>query len=129
MSLKNENVEWLLALAYVFIQTNKTSRALAILNAVLIENQSNSDALKLSSFAHFKKEEFDKSFGFIKAWMELPDTNREEKIEMFLLQARVLLRLKRKDLAKKCLLKYKDLIDEEEAEFRMYMELRKQKSK
>lgn len=123
MSLKKENVEWLLALAYVFIQTNKPSRAMAILNAVLIENQDNPDAMKLSSIAFFKKEEFDKAFGFIKKWMALSGTSREERIEMYLLQARVLLRLKRKDLAKKCLLKYTELIDEEEAEFKEFMAL------
>ncbi len=114
LSFDKSNIEWLLTLGYVYIQTHKFSKALTVLKLVLVMRKNHPEALKLMSFAYFESGQCDRAFSSIKRWLQLPGSSRGEASVMFLLQARVLLRLKRKDLAKKCLMKHVALIAEEE---------------
>ena len=125
MLFDQQNKEWLLALSFVYIQTGRLDHAVTILTLLLSECPGLPDALKLAGNLYFLKEEYDRSFNYINQWMKIRSTRRDEKIEMSLLQARVLLKLKRKDLARKCLMRYKVLLDEEELEQKLFVEQEK----
>ena len=105
-----KDVDWLLASAYVFMQTQKFNLSTILLETVLVVEPNCAEGYRLLSYSYFKQERFKDAFGMSQKWQKLPKSRREMQAKyvanMFLLQAKALRRLKRLDLAKKCYTQY-----------------------
>jgi len=101
--------QWALALAYVYVQAQQYDKSIKLLEALLIVNKDDPQAVKILSYAYFKKERYEDAFVLARKWIQQMQKIVESKeiALMYLLQGRALLKLNRKDLAKKCLEKYK----------------------
>ncbi len=110
MSLEQQH--WILASSYVYLQMQHYDKAICLLEALLVLDKKNLQALKILSYAYFKKERYEDAFISARKWIDASKNLIEPKeiALMYLLQGRSLLKLNRKDLAKKCLQKYKQYL-------------------
>lgn len=126
------NIEWFLSLAYVYMQNQHYEESLALLKLVLLLNRKDTRALKLMGFLYYKMGDGKRAYSSIKRWLEVARAGHEETAKMYLLQSKVLLRLKKKTHAKKALVQYTEFMgraDEEKRKLAEMLEERKQKAK
>ena len=109
MSINSEQKHWALALGYVYLQTQNYDKTIILLEALLVLDSEDMQALKILSYAYLKVGRYEDSFISARKWIQhMQKTLAPKELAlMYLLQGRALLKLNRKDLAKKCLQKYK----------------------
>ncbi len=111
---QGQDVDWLLAVAYVFLQTQKYSLAVTFLETVLVLKPSSAEGVRLISFGYHKQSRFKDAFNATQKWQQMPKTKRETEpkyiAHIFLLQSQCLMQLNRPDLAKKCYVQYASMI-------------------
>ncbi len=107
-----EQQHWALALAYVYLQAQQYDKAIQLVEALLVLDKNDPQALKMLSYAYFKTARYEDTFVLARKWIQQMQkvVSPKEIALMYLLQGRALLKLNRKDLAKKCLEKYKQYL-------------------
>ena len=107
--MNSDQQDWVLALAYVYLQVQHYDKAIQLLETISLLNKSSTQTLKILSYAYFKNERLEDAFVASRKWLQAVQKTEAPHglAPMYLLQGRILLKLNRKDLAKKCMQKYK----------------------
>ena len=111
-------IQWMQALSYVYIQMHQYEKAKVLLEAALVLDDKNDQVLKSLSYIYYQLQNFEAALRKAQTWVQVTQETKpaHERAQMYLLQAQSLLRLDKKDLAKKCLEKHYQLSSPEISE-------------